>query len=246
MEGRDIDAGSRSPRAQPDASISPTQSPLPRIAVLVSGRGSNLQALLDAIAAGGLAAQVVGVFSDRPAAPALQRVRAALRWSRDARAYSTRAEFDAALAAAVAAVQPDWIVCAGYLRILGDGFVARFRGRVLNIHPSLLPRYRGLHTHARALAAGEREHGVSVHFVVPELDAGAVIAQARVPVLAGDDAETLAARVLQAEHPLLVAVARLATAGRIAEHGATVLLDGHPLFTPLQLDSSGRFDRSEP
>ncbi|RFP62424.1 phosphoribosylglycinamide formyltransferase [Luteimonas weifangensis] len=246
MGGRDIDAGSRGPRAQPDASTPPIPSPLPRLAVLVSGRGSNLQALLDAIAAGHLAAQVVGVFSDRPAAPALQRVPAPLRWSRDARAFPTRAEFDAALAVAVAAAQPDWIVCAGYLRILGDDFVARFRGRVLNIHPSLLPKYRGLHTHARALAAGEREHGVSVHFVVPELDAGAVIAQARVPVLADDEADTLAARVLQVEHPLLVAVVRLAAAGRIAEHGATVLLDGHPLFTPLQLDSTGHLDHSEP
>jgi phosphoribosylglycinamide formyltransferase-1 len=216
-----------------------------RIAVLVSGRGSNLQALLDAIAAGSLDAQVVGVFSDRPQAVALQRVPGALRWSRDARAYAARADFDAVLAEAVAATRPDWVVCAGYLRILGDAFVARFRGRLLNIHPSLLPSYRGLRTHARALQAGEREHGASVHFVVPELDAGAVVAQARVPVHGDDTPERLAARVLQAEHRLLVEVARLAVAGRIAEHGATVLLDGHPLFTPLQLDSPGHFDRIE-
>jgi phosphoribosylglycinamide formyltransferase-1 len=216
-----------------------------RIAVLVSGRGSNLQALLDAIAAGSLDAQVVGVFSDRPQAVALQRVPGALRWSRDARAYAARADFDAVLAEAVAATRPDWVVCAGYLRILGEAFVARFRGRLLNIHPSLLPSYRGLRTHARALQAGEREHGASVHFVVPELDAGAVVAQARVPVHGDDTPERLAARVLQAEHRLLVEVARLAVAGRIAEHGATVLLDGHPLFTPLQLDSLGHFDRIE-
>jgi phosphoribosylglycinamide formyltransferase-1 len=170
----------------------------------------------------------------------------ALRWSRDARAYAARADFDAELAEAVAATRPDWIVCAGYLRILGDAFVARFRGRLLNIHPSLLPSYRGLRTHARALQAGEREHGASVHFVVPELDAGAVVAQARVPVHADDTPERLAARVLRAEHPLLVEVARLAVAGRIAEHGATVLLDGHPLFTPLQLDFPGHFDRTQP
>ena len=213
--------------------------PFPRIAVLASGRGSNLQALLDAIAAGDPEASIVGVFSDRPDAAALRRVPAALRWSRAARAYPERAGFDAELADAVAAVQPDWIVCAGYLRILGDAFVERFRGRVLNIHPSLLPAYRGLRTHARALQAGEHEHGASVHFVVPELDAGAVIAQARVPVRPGDTPERLAARVLQAEHPLLVAVVRLAVAGRIAERGATVLLDGHPLFTPLRLDSPG-------
>jgi phosphoribosylglycinamide formyltransferase-1 len=217
-----------------------------RIAVLVSGRGSNLQALLDAIAEGSLDAQVVGVFSDRPQAVALQRVPGDLRWSRDAGTYAARADFDAELAEAVAATRPDWIVCAGYLRILGDAFVARFRGRLLNIHPSLLPSYRGLRTHARALQAGEREHGASVHFVVPELDAGAVVAQARVPVHADDTPERLAARVLRAEHPLLVEVARLAVAGRIAEHGATVLLDGHPLFTPLQLDFPGHFDRTQP
>ena len=219
---------------------------LRRIAVLASGRGSNLQALLDAIASGDLDAQVVGVFSDRPDAEALQRVPEALRWSRDARAYRERTGFDAELAEAVAAVRPDWIVCAGYLRILGEDFVGRFRGRLLNIHPSLLPAYRGLRTHARALQAGEREHGASVHFVVPELDAGAVIAQARVPVRADDTPERLAARVLRAEHPLLVAVARLAVAGRISEHGATPLLDGHPLFTPLQLDCSGHFAQIEP
>lgn len=213
-------------------------SSLPRIAVLVSGRGSNLQALLDAIAAGTLDADVVGVFSDRLDAAALQRVPATLRWSRDARAYASRDEFDGELADAVAAAAPDWIVCAGYLRILGDAFVARFRGRLLNIHPSLLPAYRGLRTHARAIADGAREHGASVHFVVPELDAGAVVAQAVVPVLPGDNADALAARVLAAEHPLLVAVVRLAVAGRIAEHGATALLDGHPLLQPLRVDSA--------
>ena len=210
-----------------------------RIAVLASGRGSNLQALLDAIASGQLEGDVVGVFSDRPDALALQRVDQARRWGRDARTCVSREAFDAELAAAVDACAPDWVVCAGYLRILGDAFVERFRGRLLNIHPSLLPKYRGLRTHARALDAGEREHGASVHFVIPELDAGAVIAQAAVPVLDGDDADSLARRVLQAEHPLLVAVMRLALSGRVAEHGATVLLDGHPLFTPLRLTSTG-------
>lgn len=210
-----------------------------RIAVLVSGRGSNLQALLDAIAAGTLDGEVVGVFSDRPDAVALQRVDPARRWSHDARLHASRESFDAELADAVAACMPDWVVCAGYLRILGPAFVERFRGHLLNIHPSLLPKYRGLRTHARALKAGEREHGASVHFVIPELDAGAVIAQATVPVLDGDTADSLARRVLHAEHPLLVAVTRLALSGRLAEQGATVLLDGHPLFTPLRLTSTG-------
>lgn len=221
----------------PHSSVS--SNTLPRIAVLVSGRGSNLQALVDAIAAGTLDAELVGVFSDRPDAVALQRVPPVLRWGRNAKSYASRESFDAELADAVAACTPDWIVCAGYMRILGTAFVERFRGRLLNIHPSLLPKYRGLRTHARALEAGDREHGASVHFVIPELDAGMVVAQASVPVLADDSQETLSTRVLQVEHPLLVAVARLAVAGRIAEHDATVLLDGHPLFTPLRLDSAG-------
>lgn len=207
-----------------------------RIAVLASGRGSNLQAVLDAIASQRLDAEIVGVFSDRPRAKALQRVPAHLRWARDAKAYPERASFDAELADAVAASNPDWIVCAGYLRILGAPFVQRFRGRLLNIHPSLLPAYRGLHTHARALAAGETEHGASVHFVIPELDAGAVIAQAAVPVLAGDSIETLAERVLGVEHPLLVAALQMAVAGRIAERDGEAELDGQPLFTPLPLE----------
>ena len=144
-----------------------------RIAVLASGRGSNLLAILQVIDAGQLDAEVVGVFSDKPGAPALQRVPPAARWSRDAKAFADREAFDAELADAVAASQPDWIVCAGYMRILGEAFVQRFRGRLLNIHPSLLPKYRGLRTHARALQAGDVEHGASVHFVVPELDAKA-------------------------------------------------------------------------
>jgi phosphoribosylglycinamide formyltransferase-1 len=211
---------------------------LPRIAVLASGRGSNLQAILDAIAGGRLDAEISGVFGDRPDAPALLRVAPELAWAREPRSYPDRAAFDAALADAVAASRPDWIVLAGYMRILGDAFLSRFRGRVLNIHPSLLPAHRGLRTHARAIEAGDPEHGASVHFVVPELDAGAVVAQARVPVLPGDTADALAARVLEVEHPLLVGVLRLAVSGRIAERGATAALDGHPLFTPLQLGST--------
>ena len=207
-----------------------------RIAVLASGGGSNLQALLDAIAAGQLDARIVGVFSDKPAALALQRVPEPLRWSCAPRTCPTREAFDAGLADAVAAVTPDWVVCAGYMRILGEAFVTRFRGRVLNIHPSLLPKYRGLHTHARALEAGDAEHGASVHFVTPELDAGAAIAQASVPVLAGDTAESLARRVLQVEHPLLVHVLRLAADGRLAEHDGVAIVDGHPRFTPERLE----------
>lgn len=206
-----------------------------RIAVLASGRGSNLQAILDAIAAGSLDASVVGVFSDRPDAAALQRVPAELRWSRAPSGFPDRAAFDAALGDAVAACAPDWIVCAGYMRILGTAFVQRFRGRLLNIHPSLLPRHRGLHTHARALAAGDAEHGASVHFVSPELDAGAVLAQAAIAITPDDTADSLAARVLALEHPLLLAVLQWAAAGRICEQDGQAWLDGQPLFTPPRL-----------
>ncbi len=210
-----------------------------RIAVLVSGRGSNLQALLDAIADGRLQAQVAGVFSDRPGAAALERVAAPLRWSADARSYPDRAAFDADLGDALAACAPDWIFCAGYMRILGEDFVRRFQGRLLNVHPSLLPRYKGLHTHARVLRAGDAEHGASVHFVVPELDSGAVIAQVRMPVLPGDTPERLGERLLPLEHRLVTAVMALATSGRLSERDGQVQLDGQTLFSPLQLDSTG-------
>lgn len=221
------------------AHLSATPTRPDRIAVLVSGRGSNLQAILDAVDAGTLPARIVGVFSDKPSAAALERVEPALRWSASPKDFASREAFDAALGDAIEATQPDWIVCAGYLRILCDAFVERFQGRLLNIHPSLLPKYPGLRTHARAIADGEPEHGASVHFVIPELDAGAVVAQARVPVRPGDDADALAARVLEVEHPLLLAVLRLAVAGRLAERGTTTSLDGHALFTPLLLDSAG-------
>lgn len=206
-----------------------------RLALLASGRGSNLQAILDAIAAGTLDASVVGVFSDTPEAPALQRVPEALRWARTPKACGGRDAFDATLAEAIAAVRPDWIVCAGYMRLLGEAFVQRFAGRLLNIHPSLLPKYKGLHTHRRALEAGDAEHGASVHFVTAELDGGPVIAQARVPVRPGDDADTLAARVLQVEHPLLLEVLRWAAAGRLEMRDALAWRDGQPLYTPLRL-----------
>ncbi|SEL76347.1 formyltetrahydrofolate-dependent phosphoribosylglycinamide formyltransferase [Pseudoxanthomonas sp. GM95] len=215
----------------------------PRIAVLASGRGSNLQALLDAIAAGTLAAEVVGVFSDRPQAPALLRVPEARRWSAKPSAFTDRDAYEQALGDAIAAARPDWIVCAGYMRILGAALIARFAGRMLNIHPSLLPRHRGLRTHAAALDAGDAEHGCSVHFVIPELDAGSVVAQARLAIAPNDTAESLAGRVLALEHRLLPAVLALACNGRLAERGGTALLDGQPMFTPLTLDS---FDRLMP
>ncbi|MCF7749641.1 phosphoribosylglycinamide formyltransferase [Bacillus subtilis subsp. subtilis] len=214
-----------------------------RIAVLASGRGSNLQAITAAIAAGQLDARIVAVLSDKPDAPALQHVAADQRWARSPKDVADREAFDAALGDALAGFAPDWVVCAGYMRILGAAFVERFDGRLINIHPSLLPLYKGLHTHARALEAGDAEHGASVHFVVPALDAGTVLAQARVPVLPGDTAQTLAERVLAVEHPLLIASLQWLVAGRVTERQGQLHLDGHPLFSPLRLDSAGKLNR---
>ena len=191
-----------------------------RLAVLVSGRGSNLQAILDAIARNQLDADIVGVFSDKPGCAALHRVDQRLRWARDAKTYPDRSRFDTELGDAVAHTEPDWVICAGYMRILGDEFVQRFADRLINIHPSLLPKYPGLHTHRRALEAGDAEHGASVHWVIPELDAGNVIAQTRIPILSNDDATSLATRLLPAEHALLIAVLRDAVAGRLSPRSA--------------------------
>ncbi|RRU12953.1 phosphoribosylglycinamide formyltransferase [Stenotrophomonas sp. 278] len=213
-----------------------------RIAVLASGRGSNLQAIVDAIVAGTLDAEVVAVLSDKPDASALLKVKPERRWARSPKEFADRAAFDQALGDALAGFAPDWIVCAGYMRILGEAFVQRFAGRLINIHPSLLPRYKGLHTHARALEAGDAEAGASVHFVVPELDAGTVLAQAHVPVHAGDTPEVLAQRVLAVEHPLLIASLRWLVAGRVAERHGQLQVDGHPLFSPLRLDCAGELN----
>jgi phosphoribosylglycinamide formyltransferase 1 len=215
---------------------------LPRIVVLASGRGSNLQALLDAIAAGDLAVELAAVLSDRTQAFALERARAA-GVPADAispREFDTRLEFDAHLFGRIDALEPDFIVCAGYMRLISEREVSARLGRILNIHPSLLPAFKGLRTHQQALDAGVAEHGASIHFVSPELDGGPVIAKAHVPVAPGDDAERLARRVLEREHPLLVETMRLLATGRVALVGHRVQLDGRDLATPLHLGADDR------
>ena len=216
-----------------------------RLAVLASGRGSNLLAILDAIARGDLDAQVAGVFSDKPAALALTHARNAgvPAQALSPRGFPSRAVFDEHLFSLIDAVQPDLIVCAGYMRLISDTAVAARIGRMINIHPSLLPDFKGLHTHQQALDAQARVHGASVHFVTPELDGGPVIAQARVPVEAGDDAERLAAKVLRREHPLLIATLRELAAGHIILRDGQVYFDGHALPLPLQLDDDDRLTR---
>lgn len=214
-----------------------------RIAVLASGRGSNLQALIDAINVGGLDACLVGVFSDKADAFALQRARRAgiPALAFRPRDFASRTAFDECLFSAVDRVQGDVIVCAGYMRLISEPEVVARAGSMLNIHPSLLPAFKGLRTHQQALDAGVSEHGASVHVVSAELDGGPVVAQARVPVLPGDDAITLAARVLEREHPLLVETLRGLASGRLVLGREGMQLDGRPLSAPLQLDNDNHF-----
>ncbi|HAI58376.1 MAG TPA: phosphoribosylglycinamide formyltransferase, partial [Xanthomonadaceae bacterium] len=161
-------------------------------------------------------------------------------WAMKPNGFATREAFDAAMFDAITAVQPDLIVCAGYMRIIGSAAIARFPQRMLNIHPSLLPRHPGLHTHQRALEAGDTEHGASVHIIIPELDAGPVLAQARVAVHADDTADTLAARVLTCEHPLLLATVAAVARGEIALDDDGLRWHGQPLRQPLRLGADHR------
>ncbi len=200
----------------------------PRITVLLSGRGSNLGALLAAMAAGTLGGAVTMVISNRADAPGLDLARAQGVPTAvvDHRAHASREAFDLALAAVVDASRPDLVVLAGFMRVLTDAFVQRYAGRLLNIHPSLLPAYPGLHTHRRALADGVKVHGCTVHFVTATVDVGPIVAQAAVPVWQEDDEATLAARVLQAEHALLPAAVGWYCAGRLVVADGQVSVKG--------------------
>lgn len=182
------------------------------IAVLISGRGSNLQCLIDACAAEDYPARIVAVISNRPEAFGLERAREAgiAAIAIDHKGHDSRESFEAALDAALREAGAEFVCLAGFMRILTEGFVNRWEGRMINIHPSLLPKFKGVDTHARAIAAGESEHGCTVHWVTPGMDEGPVIAQARVPVLPGDTPETLAARVLVEEHRLYPAALKMA------------------------------------
>lgn len=211
------------PRASPRNSMA-----APRITVLISGRGSNLGALIAAERHGALGATIARVISNR-------RDAAGLRLAADngidaqvieSAAHASRETFDAALDHAVAASAPDLVVLAGFMRILGSAFVGRYAGRMLNIHPSLLPCYPGLHTHRRALADGVRIHGCTVHFVTDDLDHGPIVGQAAVPVHDDDDEATLAARVLAVEHRILPAAVRAFCEGRIVIAGRHVRVMG--------------------
>ena len=209
-----------------------------RVAVLASGRGSNLHALVDAIGRGELDAGIVGVFSDKAGAGALVHAREAglAATHVDPKTFASRADFDRALFERVDASEADLIVCAGFMRILSPEVVAPRVARMINIHPSLLPKYPGLHTHQRALDAGDHEHGASVHVVIPALDAGPVIAQTRLAIAPEDTAESLAARLLPQEHRLLVQVVRWCSARRLRFDAEQVRFDEQPLTEPLRVD----------
>jgi phosphoribosylglycinamide formyltransferase-1 len=211
-----------------------SSAPLP-VAVLVSGFGSNLQALIDATAAGALRIELRLVAADRADAQGLERARRA-----GIRAecvppsdYPDRAAWNVALGALLMGSGAELVVLAGFMRVLSPELVRDWRGRMLNVHPSLLPKYRGLHTHRRVLESGDAVHGTSVHYVTEELDGGPVILQARVPVRADDDEQSLARRVQAREHEIYPQVVDWVASGRLAWSAVGPCLDGQPLLEPI-------------
>lgn len=202
-----------------------------RLVVLISGGGSNLQSLLDQCQSGALNAEVVAVISNRPDALGLSRARQAgvKALTLDHKGFADRAAFDQSLADLIDDQRPDLVVLAGFMRILTDDFVNRFLGRMINIHPSLLPRYPGLNTHQRALDAGDKTAGATVHFVTAQLDGGPAIAQVEVPVDDQDDAHSLARKVLVQEHKLYPTVVDWFVKGRLQLDRNRAILDGTPL-----------------
>lgn len=205
------------------------------VAVLISGRGSNLQALIDGMHAGRLPIDIRTVISDRADAAGLERARRAGITAEviERSGLASRHEHEAALVAAIDRHAPGLVVLAGFMRVLGAAFVRHYRGRMFNIHPSLLPKYRGLNTHRRALDAGDPVHGASVHFVTEELDGGPVVVQAETPILPGEDENALARRIQALEHVIYPQAVRLFAEGRVRMHDGRVELDGAPLDAPL-------------
>jgi phosphoribosylglycinamide formyltransferase 1 len=218
-------------------SIAGTRMP---VVALVSGRGSNLRAIAALARAGDPPVDIRAVVSDREDAPAIE-------WARSVglncatlppKQFPDRERYDAALAALVGGFEPGLVILAGFMRILGPAFVDRFEGRTLNIHPSLLPLHRGLHTHRRVLEAGEHQHGASVHFVTRELDGGPVVLQVKVPVRDDDDEASLAARVLAQEHRIYPQAVGWFAAGRLRFADGAAWLDGRRLDGPVVLDTT--------
>jgi len=203
------------------------------LAILISGRGSNMEALARACARGALAARVAVVIADRGGAAGLDTARALGIETATVVHAGERADFERELAQTLERYRPGAVALAGFMRVLSAQFVARYAGRLFNIHPSLLPQYRGLDTHRRVLEAGDPVHGASVHFVTPQLDAGPVILQSRVPVRRGDTEASLAARVLASEHVIYPRALGWFAAGRLAWRDGGAWLDGRPLTAPV-------------
>jgi phosphoribosylglycinamide formyltransferase 1 len=215
-----------------------------RITVLISGKGSNLQALIDACDSGQLSADLVHVISDRADAAGLERASGAGVPTSilEAGGFTGRGPYDQALANLVAEHSPDLVILAGFMRILGPATVQRFGSRMINLHPSLLPLYRGTDTYRRAIEARDKEHGSSMHFVTAELDGGPVISQVRIPIVDNDTPVSLAARLAPREHDLVVATAELFCRCPVQCMHGTVTVDGDALQRPLQLRDDGTFE----
>lgn len=209
------------------------------IVVLISGSGSNLQAIIDAITTGRLKARITGVLSNKTDAYGLVRAQQAgiVTATLSHTTYATRDDFDKAMMTQIDAWAPDVVVLAGFMRILTPSFAEHYEGRLLNIHPSLLPRHKGMHTHRRALEEGDTEHGCSVHFVNAELDGGPVIAQAVIPVLADDNETLLTERVHRNEHRIYPEVLIWIAEGRLVYRDGFTWLDDKPLEAPVRIHS---------
>ncbi|HWZ64579.1 MAG TPA: phosphoribosylglycinamide formyltransferase [Steroidobacteraceae bacterium] len=206
------------------------------LAILISGRGSNMEALARACEARAIAARVAVVIADRSDAAGLELARGMGIPTAIVAHAGERAAFERSLAAALEEYRPAAVALAGFMRVLSGAFVGRYLGRLFNIHPSLLPKYPGLDTHRRALAAGDAQHGASVHFVTPELDAGPVVLQSRLPVRSGDTASSLAARVLATEHVIYPRALGWFADGRLSWRDGAAWLDGRPLSVPVTED----------
>lgn len=213
------------------------------ITVLISGNGSNLQALIDARADGRLNLDRIHVISNNAAAFGLERARKAGIPSSilSHKTFAGREAFDEALARLIAAQTPDLVILAGFMRILGPAVLTRFDGKMINLHPSLLPLYRGVDTYQQAIRAGDREHGASMHFVTAELDGGPVISQVRIPIEKDDDARSLARRLAPREHQLVVATTELFILNSVQCAHERVFVNDRPLAHPLLLQADGHF-----
>jgi phosphoribosylglycinamide formyltransferase 1 len=206
-------------------------SPKTRVVVLISGSGSNLQALIDGVATGDLPVEIAAVISNRPGVLGLERAARANIPAEvlDHKTYTHRESFDRALMEKIDSYKPDLIVLAGFMRILTAEFTQHYQGKMLNIHPSLLPKFQGLHTHQRAIEAGETRHGVTVHFVTAELDGGPAIVQASVPIVEGDDETSLAKRVQRQEHVIYPLAVKWFAEGDLRMIDGKCVLKGEPL-----------------